>query len=239
MNIYDKLQEREKHFAILVDPDDVDERHLEILVEEAKRTFVSFFFVGGSLLIADRFEKTIAFLKANTDIPVVIFPGDTYQVSAQADAILFLSLISGRNADLLIGKHVLAAPVVKRSGLQVLPTGYMLIDSGKATTASYMSHSQPIPRDKPGIAVATAMAGEMLGMKLIYMDGGSGAAHQISTEMIRQVKKHISVPLIIGGGISGKERAKEILDAGADVIVVGTAIEQNPARIKEIGDLFA
>ena len=239
MNIYDRLQKKEKHFAILVDPDDVDERQLEMLVKEAKRSFVSFFFVGGSLLIRDKFEKTITFLKKRTNIPVVIFPGDTYQISPRADAILFLSLISGRNADLLIGKHVLAAPYVRKSGLQVLPTGYMLIDSGRTTTASYMSHSQPIPRDKTSIAVATAMAGEMLGMKLIYMDGGSGAEHQISTEMIRQVKKNISVPLIIGGGINNKERAKEILDAGADVIVVGTAIEQNPDVVGELGTLFS
>jgi len=233
-----KIQDKRKHFAVLIDPDDTTEEKLDDIIARAKASRVSFFFVGGSILVKNSFESTIRYLKEKSDIPVIIFPGDTYQISSHADAILFLSLISGRNADLLIGKHVLAAPILKANKIEVLSTGYMLIDSGKQTTASYMSHSIPIPHDKESIAIATAMAGELLGMKLIYMDGGSGASNRISLKMIGAVKKHISIPLIIGGGINSAERAQEVIDAGADIIVVGTAIENDPSVIDEIGKIF-
>ena len=238
MNSLSKIQNGEKHFAVLIDPDDVSISEIDVIVEYSKRANVSFFLVGGSLLIEDEFEKMILYLKQKSAIPVLIFPGDTYQISSKADGILLLSLISGRNSDLLIGKHVLAAPRIKRSQIEVLPTGYMLVDSGKQTTASYMSNSMPIPRNKESIAVATALAGELLGMQLIYMDGGSGAEHQISLSMIKKVKENISIPLIIGGGIKDAQRVKEVLEAGADMVVVGTAIEQNPELILEIGEAF-
>ena len=235
MSLLSLFQNGKKHFAVLIDPDDVNVSGLDTIIRLASGNGVSFIFVGGSLLTGNNFESTIEYLKDRCDIPVIIFPGDTYQVSSKADGILLLSLISGRNADLLIGKHVLAAPGIKKSGLEVLPTGYMLIDSGKQTTASYMSNSMPIPNDKDSIAVATAMAGELLGMQLIYMDGGSGAEKQISLSMIRSVKQHIDIPLIVGGGIKDAKRAKEVLSAGADIIVVGTAVEENPEIITEIG----
>ncbi len=233
MNSLSRIQNKEKHFAILIDPDDVTISEIDTIIDLSKRANVSFF------LIEDEFEKIIAYLKHNSDIPVLIFPGDTYQISSKADGILLLSLISGRNSDLLIGKHVLAAPQIRRSQIEVLPTGYMIIDSGKQTTASYMSNSMPIPHNKDSIAIATALAGELLGMKLIYMDGGSGADNQISLSMIKKVKKNIRIPLIVGGGIKDAKRAKEVLDAGADMIVIGTAIEQDPNVIIEIGKIFS
>jgi putative glycerol-1-phosphate prenyltransferase len=163
-----------------------------------------------------------------------LFPGSPSQISKQANALLYLSLISGRNADYLIGQHVISAPFVKKSGLEIIPTGYMVIDGGAATTVSYISNASPLPADKPEIAMCTAMAGEMLGMKLIYMDSGSGAKKAVTEEMITAVAQHIDVPLIVGGGIRDAEKAYLNCKAGADVIVVGNAIEKDPSLIKEI-----
>jgi putative glycerol-1-phosphate prenyltransferase len=159
------------------------------------------------------------------------------QINPGADAILLLSLISGRNPDLLIGKHVIAAPYLKRSGLEILPTGYMLIESGNSTTALYMSNSLPIPWNKDEIAVSTAIAGEMLGLKLIYMDGGSGADKPVSASMVRKVKQNISIPLVIGGGIRTPEAAAERFRAGADIIVVGNAIETDNSLLLKIAEI--
>jgi putative glycerol-1-phosphate prenyltransferase len=156
------------------------------------------------------------------------------QVNDKADAILFLSLISGRNAEMLIGKQVITAPILKKSKLEILPTGYMLIDSGKPTTASYMSNTTPIPHDKNEVASCTAMAGEMLGLKMIFMDGGSGAMNPISAKMIKACSNTIDIPLITGGGINSGAKAVSNCKAGADIIVVGNAIEKNEALIKEI-----
>ena len=197
---------------------------------------VDYFFVGGSLLLNDNLGECIKTIKENSSIPVLLFPGSELQINKDADGILFLSLISGRNPDLLIGKQVASAPILKETNLEVISTGYMLIESGKATTASYMSNTLPIPRDKSGIASSTAIAGEYLGMKLIYLDGGSGAHNSIESEMIKHVSSSISVPLIIGGGICNKEKAIENCKAGADIIVVGNAIEKNPDLITEISE---
>ena len=176
-------------------------------------------------------EQTI---KNNSNIPVILFPGNAMQINKNADGILFLSLISGRNPELLIGKQVISAPILKQASLEVISTGYMLIDSGRPTTASYMSNTLPIPRNKNGIATSTAMAGEYLGMKLIYMDGGSGAKKPIEIDMIKQVSKQINIPLIIGGGICNAQKAIDNCNAGADLIVVGNAIEKNADLILEI-----
>ena len=165
---------------------------------------------------------------------MVIFPGNGTHLHKNADAILFLSLISGRNADLLIGNHVHVAPLIKAMKMESIATGYMLIESGKLTTAQYMSNTIPIPQNKADVAVATAIAGEMLGLKAIYMDAGSGADSPINSTMIEEVKAAINIPLIIGGGIRDTATAKRITDAGADIIVVGNAAEQNPEIIKKI-----
>lgn len=225
---------KRRQFAVLIDPDEVDIPSLEKLVSIAKDGGVDYFFVGGSLVVGSFLETTIQYLKQHSNIPVVIFPGSIQQVNPNADALLFLSLISGRNPELLIGNHVLAAPYIKQSGIEAIPTGYILIDGGAPTTVSYISNTTPIPHDKKEIAVSTAMAGELLGMKLIYMDSGSGAKKHISAEMISAVKKHVTLPLIVGGGIKTPEAAYELSNAGADVIVVGNAIEKDTALIKEI-----
>jgi phosphoglycerol geranylgeranyltransferase len=237
MNLYTSLSENKKQFVVLVDPDKYNTSQLIDLAILARKSMVSYLFVGGSLLSDDNLDNTLKVIKDHCDLPVIIFPGDVMQINSRADGILLLSLISGRNADLLIGKHVIAAPYLKKSGLEILPTGYMLIDSGRATTASYMSNSLPIPSDKDEIAVSTAIAGTMLGLKLIYMDGGSGALNPIPLTMIEKVKSKIEVPLIIGGGIRTPEEASDRFKAGADIIVVGNAIETRNSLLAQIAEV--
>jgi putative glycerol-1-phosphate prenyltransferase len=167
---------------------------------------------------------------------VVIFPGSVMQIDNQAEAILFLSLISGRNAEMLIGKHVAAAPLLKKTRLEIIPTGYMVIESGRLTSVQYISGTLPLPQNKTDLAAHTALAGQLLGLKLIYMDAGSGAEHPVKTELIKAVKKEISVPLIVGGGINNAAKAKAAARAGADVIVVGNSIEKKPELIFDIAN---
>lgn len=236
MNNYDRFCSSRKKIAILVDPDKPSDAELLSLASEADRCGVDFIFVGGSLLTNNGLDSCIKLIKSVTDIPVVLFPGNTHQVSARADSFLFLSLISGRNAEMLIGAHVIAAPYLKLSGLEVISTGYMLIESGRFTTVNYMSGSFPIPSDKNDIAMCTAMAGEMLGMKLIFMDAGSGAINPVSDEMIASVKASIGVPLIVGGGIKTPESALAKLKAGADVVVIGNMLESNPKMLADFVD---
>ena len=236
--IYHSIEERKRQgkrsFAVLIDPDKVNDRDTLQLTEQAVNAGVDYLFVGGSLVVSNYLDECVQLIKQHCNIPVILFPGSPSQVSKYADALLYLSLISGRNADLLIGQHVVSAPVVKQSGLEIMSTGYMVIDGGAPTTVSYISNATPIPADKNDIAVCTAMAGEMLGMKLIYMDAGSGAKRAISEDMIARVAKIISVPLIIGGGIKEPEKAYLNCKAGADLIVVGNAIEKNSSLIKEM-----
>lgn len=223
-----------KAFAVLIDPDDVQPAQLKELAERCSHAAVDYIFFGGSLVLTDHMDACIQIFKQHTDIPVVLFPGNPAQVSKYADAILFLSLISGRNAELLIGQQVAAAPLVRASGLEVMPTGYMLIDGGEPTTVSYMSHSVPIPRNKPDIALCTAWAAELMGQQLIYMDAGSGAQFPVSTQMIQKVSNNINLPLIIGGGIRSAEGARAAYDAGAQIVVVGNAIEKDSSIINEL-----
>ena len=240
MNIYNHIlnskKEGKKAFALLIDPDKQDDAQLISIIEKAKNANTDYFFVGGSLLTNDSLDSCLATLKKYSTIPVVLFPGNAMQINDKADGILFLSLISGRNAEMLIGKQVITAPILKQSSLEVLPTGYMLIDSGKPTTVSYMSNTTPIPADKNAVAACTAMAGEMLGLKLIFMDGGSGAQNPISEKMIASVSKSVDCPIIIGGGISNGEKAIANCKAGADIIVVGNAIEKDENLIMEIAN---
>lgn len=224
-----RKQAKQKSFALLLDPDHFNPERDADLIHKSEEFGVHYIFIGGSLVQSSQLDLMIRQLKKITQIPVVLFPGSVLQVSSEADAIFFLSLISGRNPELLIGNHVIAAPYLKKSGLEVIPTGYILVDSGKQTTASYMSQTQPVPHDKPEIAKCTALAGEMLGLRVIYMDGGSGAQNPISPEMIHAVSSAVSTPLIIGGGIRDKATAVKILNAGADIIVVGNALERDPS----------
>ena len=233
-SLTDRKQRSKKSFAVLIDPDKVNDGSIEQLVSLSLDAKVDYFFVGGSLVISDYLDECIQLIKRSCNIPVILFPGSPAQVSKYADALLYLSLISGRNPELLIGQHVVSAPVVKQSGLEIMSTGYMVIDGGAPTTVSYISNAAPLPSDKNEIAVCTAMAGEMLGMKLIYMDAGSGARRAISESMIEKVSSCINVPLIVGGGITTAEKAYLNCKAGADVIVVGNAIEKDASLIKEI-----
>ena len=218
--------------AVLIDPDfGQDEARLERTVQNACMAKADLIFVGGSLLTSATFDRCVSLVKKWSDRPVVLFPGSPAQLSQHADAVLFLSLISGRNAELLIGHHVTAAPTIRAMGIEAIPTGYMLIDGGKPTTVSYVSQTLPIPQDKPSIAAATAIAGELLGLRTIYMDTGSGAMHTVSPEMIAAVRKSVDLPIIIGGGIRDARTARALADAGADVLVVGTAFEEDPERI--------
>ncbi len=222
-----------RQLAILIDPENTNHPDkLANLISTANQTAVDYFFVGGSLVTHNRIDEVVTSIKTKSDLPVIIFPGGLNQISEHADAMLFLSLISGRNPDFLISKQVAAAPLVKKIGLKVIPTGYLLI--GTTSSASYMSNTTPIPYDKSDIATATALAGEMMGHKAIYMDAGSGALAPVHAEMIREVRKAISTPLIVGGGITCYDEAYTALEAGADILVIGNATEKDPQVIKEI-----
>jgi phosphoglycerol geranylgeranyltransferase len=236
MNVRALFHQPKKQLAVLVDPDKLSQKQLQTTAQHAQKARVDLLFVGGSLLTSDSLFHCVKTLKEHTEIPVILFPGNTYQIARNADAMLFLSLISGRNPDMLIGMHVLAAPYIKLAGLETIPTGYMLIDSGQPTAVTYMSNSFPIPSDKKDIAACTAMAGEMLGLNLIFMDAGSGATQTVPKAMISFVKESIGIPLIIGGGIKDADTAGEILHAGADIIVVGNKFEEEPNLIYEFAD---
>lgn len=237
-SIYSSLSEKkragQKSFAVLIDPDKVNNERIDQLVRLAVDSEVDYFLVGGSLVVSNYLDECLIRIRENCSIPTVLFPGSPSQISKYADALLYLSLISGRNPELLIGQHVVSAPAVKKSGLEIMPTGYMVVDGGAPTTVSYISNASPLPSDKNEIAVCTAMAGEMLGMRLIYMDAGSGAKRPITESMIEQVSNSIQVPLIIGGGIIHPEKAYRNCQSGADVIVVGNAIEKDPTLIREM-----
>lgn len=226
-----------KALAVLFDPDDTDERSLIQSLNVCLENKVDYLFVGGSLVTSNNLHEVVSMIKSYTDIPCVLFPGNAIQIDTAADGILFLSLISGRNPELLIGQHVVAAPVVKRSNLEVIPTGYMLVNSGKPTSASYISNSQPLPNDKPSLAASTALAGEMLGLKTIYMDAGSGADEPISPKIIKAVKHNVSIPVIVGGGLNSAAKAKRALDAGADVIVIGNGAQKNLSLLTEVSEV--
>jgi phosphoglycerol geranylgeranyltransferase len=232
--IQKKFQSENKQFAVLIDPDKYTLKEIQQLVHLAKKNAVDYFFFGGSLLTRDQQDQFIKEIKATCDIPLILFPGNHFQINPHADGILFLSLISGRNPELLIGKHVVAAPYLKASNLEIIPTGYILVDGGNRTTVAYMSNTSPIPADKNEITVCTALAGELLGMQVIYLDAGSGAQKPVPASMITQVKKHISVPLVVGGGICTPEQAQTACRAGADIIVTGNAIEKDKSLIAEL-----
>ncbi|HRO42367.1 MAG TPA: geranylgeranylglyceryl/heptaprenylglyceryl phosphate synthase [Flavipsychrobacter sp.] len=221
-------------FAVLVDPDKVTPSEMPYLAELCNDAAVDFLLFGGSLIVEHQMNACIQKFKSESDIPVILFPGSPAQVTPYADALLYLSLISGRNADLLIGQHVVSAPAVKASGLEVISTGYMVVDGGVPTTVSYMSHSAAIPANKPDIALCTAWAGELQGKHIIYMDAGSGARIPISEEMIHKVSSNIQIPLFVGGGITTPEKVYANCKAGTNVVVVGNAIERDPMLIKEL-----
>jgi phosphoglycerol geranylgeranyltransferase len=220
--------------AVLIDPDSSEDSQLDALVFHPHFNQVDFLFVGGSLVTDGNMSSCLARLKKRTDKPIIIFPGSPNQIDESANALLLLSLISGRNPDLLIGRHVESAFKIKQSNLEILPTGYILLDGGRTTTVSYISGTTPIPQDKPGIAAATALAGCQLGMQLIYLDCGSGADQYASPKLIAAVKNEINVPVIVGGGIKTRADLEAVFAAGADVVVVGTVVEKHPEFLTEL-----
>ncbi len=228
--IYDSFLQTRKQLALLIDPDKHTDESLRSISQSAENEKVDYIFVGGSL-VSTSTEHSVSIIKEIYSGPVILFPGNACQVAGNADAILFLSLISGRNAEFLIGNHVVSAPIIKQSNLEAIPTGYMLIDCGGATSVEYMSNTRPIPYNKPDIAVATALAGELLGLKALYLEGGSGANTIVNPITIAQIKKHCSIPLIVGGGIRTIDTLKQVYDAGADIAVIGTIIEKDPTLL--------
>ncbi|MBN2893977.1 MAG: geranylgeranylglyceryl/heptaprenylglyceryl phosphate synthase [Bacteroidales bacterium] len=238
MTLYKKIQNsKRKLFAVLIDPDKVEEQNFAKIIEYGNQKMFDFIFVGGSI-VNNSTDKLVKRIKSLLDVEVVLFPGNPSQISNSADAILFLSLLSGRNPEYLIGHHVSSAKALKNSNLEVISTGYILIQGSKVSSTEYITNTKPIPGENYEIAVSTAIAGELLGMKIIYLEGGSGAEISINEKMISEVKNNISIPLIVGGGIKTKYDFETVLKAGADLIVVGNAIEENPDLIKEFGQII-
>ena len=231
-----RFSDGKKKFACLIDPDKFPLLEIRVIAETSEKAGVDFLFYGGSLVMEYNHARYISVLKKYCSAPVILFPGNQLMIPGEADGLLLLSLISGRNAELLIGKHVVAAPFLKTCRFEILPTGYMLIENGHPTAVSYMSSTIPIPAGQNDIAMCTAVAGELLGLQLIYMDAGSGAENPVGLSMIKKVRQNISIPLIIGGGIRTAKQAKDAASAGADVVVVGNALEKNHFRIHELCD---
>lgn len=238
-HIISKAAAGKKQLGILIDPDKFSTKFAIQICNTAENLAADFFLVGGSLLTDGDMDATLIALKKHSNLPTIIFPGSSNQLSAHADAVLFLSLLSSRNPEMLIGQQVIAAPYIRQSGIEPISTAYLLIESGRQTTASYMSNSTPIPSDKAEIAASTALAGEYLGMSLIYMDAGSGAKNCVPVEMIQKVKSFTNQPLIIGGGINSGQKLKAIYQAGADVAIIGNAFEKDADFEKEIQSVVA
>ncbi len=238
--IYQSIQSlsgKKKILALLIDPEETAPDMLHVLIESAAEAGVSMVLVGGSL-VSKPVEPLIDAIKNICSLPILLFPGTPGQLSDKADGLLLLSLISGRNPEFLIGNHVIAAQVLKKSSLEIIPTGYMLIENGKTSSAEYMSNTRPLPANKPDLAVSTAMAGEMLGLKLIYLEGGSGAHSIIPAEIISAVKQNISVPLVVGGGIRSAGDLRRVYEAGADIAVVGNAVENDTTKLLEFAQIL-
>ena len=224
---------------MLIDPDKIpDENSLQKLAERCEENQVDYIFTGGSLLNTRTVDWTVSILKQHTHIPIALFPGDCTQFTEKADALLLLSLVSGRNPEYLIGQHVKSAVSLRKSGIEIIPTAYCLVESGTTTSVEYISNTRPLPRNKPDIACSTALAGELLGMQLVYLEAGSGAKRPVPISIIRKVKECLSVPLIVGGGIRSAEDASNALDAGADLIVIGNGIEKNPSLMAEVSSMI-
>ena len=231
INIYNQILKskinNQKLLAILLDPDKIDLNNAEVLIKKINQSPATHIFIGGSLVENNILDELIVKIKQNCNLPIVLFPGNPSQISDKADAILFLSLISGRNPDFLIEHQVKAAPILKKTQLEIISTGYILIESGTETAVERVSKTKPLDRNNPDLALATAQAGEMLGNKLIYLEAGSGAKQAVPLEMIKKVAQNIEIPLLIGGGIIDLQGIQEAYDSGADLVVIGTAFEND------------
>lgn len=233
-SVYGVLNDSKPGILVLFDPDRIPRDNIEKLTKFVCEHGVSGFLVGSSLLVSPCFDTFVAAVKRSTNKPVIIFPGGSHQVCPSADAIFFLSLLSGRNPEFLIGEQVKAVFTIREYDLEVIPVGYILVESGNYTAVEYISGTKPIPRSKTEIAVAHALAGQYFGMKYIYLEAGSGAEKPVPVEMVKNVKEMISIPLIVGGGIRTVKAAQDIIKAGADYLVLGSIIERSKEQFKEI-----
>ncbi|AEA42710.1 geranylgeranylglyceryl/heptaprenylglyceryl phosphate synthase [Fluviicola taffensis] len=235
MNILKRIQSKSGQLALLIDPDKTkDEHYLIQLIKKAEFAHIDFFFVGGSTVTRKEIEKVVSFLKQHSKIPVVLFPGSSNQLSEQADALLFLNLLSGRNPDFLIGHHVTCAEEVLEMGIEVIPTSYLLIDGGKMTSVAYVSQTTPIPSQNTSISLKTSIAGYLMGQQLTYFDAGSGALNAVPVNLIEELKQKINTPIIVGGGVRSIEQIESYKKVGANVIVIGTKIEENSDFLLDI-----
>ncbi|MEA1987000.1 MAG: geranylgeranylglyceryl/heptaprenylglyceryl phosphate synthase [Candidatus Marinimicrobia bacterium] len=230
MKILKKLlkirEEKGAGYFVLIDPDSFSIKDAEKKISQICKNGVDAILIGGSLIMTDGYSEKIKLIKKHSTVPIILFPGSSSQIRKDFDAVLFLSMVSSRNPDMLIGTQVMSAPILKEMNVETISTAYMLIESGKMTTAEFMSNSKPIPSDKPDIAVAHAIASEMLGFKMIYLEAGSGAKNTVPNKLISAVKKSVNIPVIVGGGIRKPEVAKEKVKAGADFIVTGNILEK-------------
>jgi len=233
-NILTSISKGKKLLAVLIDPDKMKFEGLSSFMLKVNDSITTHVFVGGSKVDDAATDLLVLEIRKLTSLPVVLFPGDIIQITDRADALLFLSLISGRNPEYLIGKHVKAASMLQHSNLEVIPTGYILIENGKKTSVEKVSKTKPMLRNNIQEVIDTAKAGALLGMKLMYLEAGSGATHPVDIEMISEVKKKISIPLIIGGGIRSKKQLDKAYSAGADLVVIGTAFEENESFFNEL-----
>lgn len=233
-DILDSISKKKKLLAVLIDPDKMRTEGLSSFMLKVNKSIVTHIFVGGSTVEENVTEKLVSQIKNLTNLPVVLFPGDVGQISERADALLFLSLISGRNPEYLIGKQVEAVSKLRQTNLEVISIGYVLIENGKETAVQKVTSTLPMARNNIQAIVDTAKAGELLGMKLIYLEAGSGAKHPITEDIISSVKQEINIPLIVGGGIRNKEKLEDTYHAGADIVVIGTALEKDESFFNEL-----
>jgi len=225
-----RIKPDDKKFGLLIDPENYNNDQLVKTIKKANKAGVDYIFLGGSLL-SKSIEPSAKIIKENTTLPLILFPGNLMQISEDADGILLLSLISGRNPDLLIGNHILAAKRLKASKLDIIPTSYILIEGGNTSAVEYISNTKPIPAEQTDIIVSTAIAGELSGHKMLYLESGSGASNSLDSKTIKEVKKHISIPLIVGGGLKEPSDINRVSNAGANIVMVGNAIEENPDKL--------
>ena len=228
------ISEEKKGLAVLIDPDKMDVENISNFITKANQSIATHIFIGGSTVDDYATEILVIEINKHTHLPVVLFPGDVSQITDHADALLFLSLISGDNPEYLIGKHRKAVSKLRSSNLEVIPTGYILVENGKQTSVEKVTHTTPLSRNNTQLILDTAKAGELLGMKLMYLEAGSGALEPVPNEIIRFVKQELSIPLIVGGGIRSKQQLNEAYESGADLVVIGTAFETNEAFFEEL-----
>ncbi|MDG1731161.1 MAG: geranylgeranylglyceryl/heptaprenylglyceryl phosphate synthase [Algibacter sp.] len=233
-NIQDSISKNQKLLAVLIDPDKFSIKNTTCFIEKVNASIATHIFIGGSIVDEDATDRLVSEIKEHTTLPIVLFPGDISQITDKANGLLFLSLLSGRNSDYLIGKHVEAVSKLENTNLEVISTGYILIESGKETAVQMVTGTKPMHREHIQSIVDTAKAGQFLGMKLMYLEAGSGAKEPLTPTIIKRVKQEMDIPLIVGGGIRSKAQLENAYHAGADLIVIGTAFEEDEMFFEEI-----